>query len=218
MSNKNKLVPVPPKRFLRYIGILGFSVPIVLIIGTVYKGCEEVLHTISSYYHSVMGDFFVGALCAIALCMYAYKGYDNTDNVLSNLAGLCLLGVAWFPTSICNENLACIDYCDVDSIIGRMHYISATIFFLILAFFCIFQFVKGDEPFSKQKRKRNTVYYTCGALILISILSIAVRAFTNINFPLFDYSCYVFWAETVALWSFSTAWLIKGEVMLRDQE
>jgi len=217
---KDTLVPIPPKRLLRYIGILGFSIPIILIIGTVFKDCPFVLHSISTYYHSIMGDFFVGSLCAIALCMYAYKGYDDTDNVMSNIAAIGLLGVAFFPTSLCDTSLPCIHFCEEEPllIISRIHFTSAAVFFLILAFFCFVQFVKGEEPFTPEKRKRNFTYRVCGSLIILSILTIALRSlWSDKDIPILNADCFVFWAETVALWAFSIAWLIKGDVMLKDE-
>ena len=218
MPARDGLVPIPPKRLLKYIGILSFSLPLILIIGTVIGSeCDLILHSVSAYYHSVMGDFFVGALCAISFCMYAYEGYDSTDNIMSSIAGVALLGVAFFPTTVCGQIENCLDGNAESNLIGNIHYVSAAIVFLILAFFCLVQFVKGDKPFRKAKQKRNLIYRICGGLILFSILAIVVYSFyLKKQFPnLINFSL-VFWFEALALMSFSVAWLIKGEVMLRD--
>ena len=38
------------------------------------------LESISSYYHSVMRDIFVGSLCAVGTFLISYRGYDKRDN------------------------------------------------------------------------------------------------------------------------------------------
>jgi hypothetical protein len=61
-----------------------------------------------------MHNVFVGALCAVALFFWAYRGYkreeddkkiDIGDNRAGNLADLYALGVAFFPTYIGHEDL-----------------------------------------------------------------------------------------------------------------
>jgi len=41
---------------------------------------EITLYTISLYYYTGMRDVLVGALCAIALFMFFYKGHDKWDD------------------------------------------------------------------------------------------------------------------------------------------
>jgi hypothetical protein len=44
-----------------------------------------------------MRDWFVGALFAIAACLYLYKGFTPKENRLLNLAAVFAVGVAIFP-------------------------------------------------------------------------------------------------------------------------
>jgi hypothetical protein len=62
----------------------------------IFKG-EIPLFDISMYYYSGMRDVFVGALCAIGLFMFFYRGNDKWDNWMGNIAGFCAFCIAWFP-------------------------------------------------------------------------------------------------------------------------
>ena len=81
------------------VGWIGILLPFVLMTGLIVLFREKtVLKTISLYYHSDMRDLFVGALCAIALFLFFYKGYSKWDNRAANLAAFFALGIAFFPT------------------------------------------------------------------------------------------------------------------------
>jgi hypothetical protein len=47
-----------------------------------------------------MQDVFVGILWAVGLFLISYKGYDSTDNWVTNLSGIFAIGVALFPTIV----------------------------------------------------------------------------------------------------------------------
>ena len=84
----------------RAVGWIGILLPLVLVLGTfLITGERAVLKTISLYYHTGMRDVFVGSICAIALFLFFYKGYDRWDNWACNIAGFFALGIALFPTS-----------------------------------------------------------------------------------------------------------------------
>jgi hypothetical protein len=71
------------------VGWIGILLPLVLMIGAYLFINEPIaLKNISLYYHTGMRDVFVGVLCAIALFLFFYKGYDRLDNLAANLAGL----------------------------------------------------------------------------------------------------------------------------------
>ena len=64
MDTKNEIAdPISHKSILLLTGIIGFLLPILLILGSVVTSdCSVILPSISTYYHSVMGDAFVGLL------------------------------------------------------------------------------------------------------------------------------------------------------------
>src|SRR5215211_313347 len=71
------------------IGIIGFLLPFVLVIGTwiFARNFPYIRSSISSYYYSTMGDVLVGGLCAIGVFLISYKGYDSPASRLPFVAG-----------------------------------------------------------------------------------------------------------------------------------
>jgi len=188
------------------VGLIGMLVPFVLAAGvSVTSGSFGIERSISYYYHTAMGDVFVGAVCAIGLFLFFYRGYQTLDNVIANIAGLAAVGLAWFPT----------DGPDDFPASNTLHLIFAIIFFLSLAFFSLFLFTKSDpdRPKTAQKKRRNIVYIVCGSIMLLCLLLIIVGILAGIT----DRTTLVFWAETAALIAFGVSWLVKGEAFLADR-
>ncbi len=201
------------------VGILGISFPVIVVVGSVvFGGCEGIQSSISCYYHTNMRNIFVGILCAIALFLFAYKGYDKRDAIAGNLACIFALGVAFFPTSVAEPIIPCIPYPFENHIISSIHFISAGGFFLVIAYFSIFLFTKKDQNPTKMKLKRNKLYRICGYIILGCILLIAV--YSNCQ----RFNCCqglqkydpIFWLESMALWAFGISWLTKGNTIMTD--
>lgn len=222
-KNKNKKDPqlISYQTLRRAVGILGIAFPIVLLIGSIICcGCNEVQTSISSYYHTGMRNIFVGILCAIALFLFTYKGYDYRDSVAGDLACIFALGVALFPTSVTDAVTQCIAYPINNQIIGKIHYVSAAGLFLVLSYFSIFLFTIKDKEPTKMKLKRNIIYKVCGYVMLGCIVLIGLYSICH------DYDkckCLldiriVFWLEAIALWAFGISWLTKGNSILMDKK
>lgn len=190
------------------VGWIGILLPIVLMLGLYFFfRNEDMPSTISHFYFTSMGDVLVGALCAIALFMFYYTGFDKRDNILGSIAGFFALGVAWFPAT---------EHSGQMNTSGIIHNISAIIFFLCLAAFCLWLFCltkKGEEP-SQQKKKRNMIYKFCGVVIILCLIIMGLEIKFGLGLP-FNV---IFWGEAVALFVFGLSWLIKGEAFLKDQE
>jgi hypothetical protein len=202
------------------VGILGITFPVIVVVGSiVFGGCEGIQSSISCYYHTNMRNIFVGILCAIALFLFAYKGYDKRDDIAGDLACLFALGVTFFPTSIPESIIPCIPYPYENRIISSIHFISAGGFFLVIAYFSIFLFTIKDQNPTKMKLKRNKLYRICGYIILACILLIAVYSTCQ------RFNCCqglqkfdpIFWLETLALWAFGISWLTKGKTIFTDK-
>ncbi len=181
------------KSLRKTVGLIGILLPFILLIGGLCDG-YNLQPSISYYYHTNMGDVFVGALCAIALFLFFYTGYDNLDNILGNLAGVFALGVAFFPTS----------KLDGGDFIGTLHLIFAVTLFLLLSAFSLVLFTRGDKN-NPQKKKRNIIYRICGIVIILSITSVPLLLkFVDKS------SNIVYFAEATALIFFGISWLTKG--------
>jgi hypothetical protein len=188
------------------VGWIGILLPFVLVIGMslIFKG-DVIQKTISQYYYTGMRDVLVGALCAIALFLFFYKGYNKWENWTANLAGFFAVGIAWFPTT----------ETDPLDLAGKIHFLCAAIFFLILAGFAIFFFTRKELHPTRRKMERNIIYLVCGLVMIACLLAIMIyfNFFNTGNHG----SHFVFWAETVALEAFGISWLTKGGTLHPDK-
>jgi cytochrome bd-type quinol oxidase subunit 2 len=203
------------------VGFLGLFLPIVLFLGLRFiADCSDIQPSISDYYHTKMRDVFVGVLCAISLFLYCYKGYagDNRDNIAGTLASFFALGIAFFPTSFDGDSSCSISPATPNpEYISTLHFIFATAFFLVLAYFSLKLFTLGDSD-TIEKQTRNKIYIICGYIMLGCIGAIALYFFYLKNqYPNLKNYDLVFWFETIALWAFATSWLVKGELILKDK-
>ena len=189
------------------VGWIGLLLPFTLMFGVFLIFKEDLIQrSISYYYHTGMGNVFVGALCAVALFMFFYSGHDKWDDWAGNMAGIFALGVAWFPTTEVGST----------DLIGKMHLTFATLFFLTLAFYSLFLFTKkGSDP-TPEKLRRNIIYKICG-LIMIACL-IAMFVYFAFFKDSSSESSFVFWGETVALIAFGVSWLTKGGTLYPDKK
>jgi hypothetical protein len=193
----------------RAVGVIALALPFALSIPW-WLVCHHLQGSISGYYYTGMRNLFVGSLCAISMFMFCCRGYDRKDEVAGIFSSFCALGVAFFPTT--PDHCASKRQCEV----GTIHYIFAALLFLTLAVFCLYLFkmTAPNETPTRKKGQRNMVYTICGSVILVSVLAIAVCAFTHVKrrgiWPVAVF-------ETTSLLAFGFAWLIKGETFLKDE-
>ena len=206
----------------RAIGVLGISLPIIMVVGVlILTDCNAIQPSISDYYYTRMGSGFVGVMCAVALFLFCYKGYKK-DWIASKLACFFALVVVFFPTMGPDKANVC-NYLGRNSsnTASLIHYISATLFFLTLAFFCLFLFTKTSGNKTPEKIKRNRIYRFCGFTIIACIVLLALYSLA-IELKLWNIVSAVrgwkpiFALETLALWAFGFSWLTKGEFILKD--
>ena len=189
----------------RLLGIFGMLLPIVLVVFTGFTFQPSISH----YYYTYMGFVFVGFLCAFGafLILYKYKS-SAIDNWLTTVAGICALCAAFVPTSTGDRCL---------EIKCTIHFTSAALFFLLLAYMAYFRFTRSDKKPAErtsQKRRRNRVYRNCAVIIVACLLLLGVYYLFRFKHQ-WPYET-AFWLETIALEAFGFAWLIKGKVLMRD--
>jgi len=190
----------------KVVGWIAILLPFTLIAGEslLFNG-ERILFSISQYYYSGMRDVFVGALCAIALFLFFYRGHDKRDNWAGNIAGFAALGTAFFPTPEHGES----------SWLGVVHFICASCFFLTLAGFSLFLFTRKDTHPTREKLKRNKIHVVCGSCMIASMIAIII--YFNFFHAGNQKSSFVFWTETFALVAFGISWLTKGGTICPDK-
>ena len=166
--------------------------------------------SISAYYYTVMRDVFVGSLCAQGVFLVSYR-YRQRDALLSTIAGILIIAVALLPTSPVDPTPT-----PAQDMIGFVHLLCAGAFYLLLAYFCLFLFTRTHEdgtPPTPRKVLRNRIYRLCGVGVLIGVAGAGIFGLAGGDLPWQP----VFWFEALAGVAFGTAWLIKGEALLRDQ-
>ncbi len=203
------------------IGILGISLPFVVILGNTLLGqCPEIQPSISHYYYSVMHIVFVGTLCVLGGFLVSYRGKSNFENRISNFAGLFAFGVAIFPTDFLGYSES--DICHfikiekvVPPFVSWIHFGCAGLLFACFVIFCLNIFQESDENKTPdlKKLRRNYIYKICGigiALSILSIVTITILKSFEVKSDFFKHSTFVF--ETTSLLFFGSSWLLKGSL------
>lgn len=195
------------------VGIIGTSLPFVLVVGKWLLDGWGIQPSISDYYYTDMRNVFVGALCAIGIFLLSYRGYERADDIAGDLACGFAVGVALFPPTPPTGSSG------LDVFIGHVHLAFAAAFFLTLAYFCLALFTKTDptKRMTARKRQRNGVYRACGFTILACI-ALIVLDFSLLKNTGIQQLNPVFWLESAMVLAFGISWLTKGEAILADVE
>jgi len=237
--------PFNSKFFAASIGAIGFLIPASALLGTTFGLCD--FDSVSHYYYApAVGDLFVGYLFAVSALMFGYRGQHASEAILARFAAAFALGVAVLPTtgSGCQDTQfdarayvtweRNIDGSDGETLktaafntldlVGNLHFVSAGLLFLLLAFYAGFVFTRpspGQDPKnpSFNKRWRNRFYIASALVILTAVLVLGARAgylkwtdrMDDPDGP-WRQGNWTFRFEAAALCAFSLSWLIKGRL------
>ncbi len=213
------------------IGCLGWALPFILGFGGMLLAEPGLRSSVSAYYHTGLGDVFVGTIFAIGIFLFAYKGYEPKDDRAGDFACFCAIGLALFPTSpdmgdpsrgiglTLSPATA-----DILEKIAAAHFVFAAGFFLTLAYFSICLFTKSDREKSPEKSQRNSVYKACGYVMLLALALIALEvSIQKLKLLPEDTLSNItslhprFWLESIAMLAFGLSWWVKGEAILTDE-
>ncbi len=188
--------------------------------------------SISAYYHTGMGDVFVGTIFAIGIFLFAYKGYEPKDDRAGDFACFCAIGLALFytfpdmgdPSRGIGLTLSPATADILEKIIAGAHFVFAAGFFLTLAYFSLCLFTKSDREITPKKRQRNLVYKACGYVMLLALALISLEGLIQYLELLPDATLRTiesldprFWLESIAMVAFGVSWSVKGEAILTDE-
>jgi hypothetical protein len=189
------------------VGILAATLAPIVAIGYIIRGGHGIHGTISSYEHTNMDDYFVGAVFALGVLFLAYqykpqdRGY-RWDMILSNVASALAVGIALCPTDAGRAGKA-----PSHTVVGYLHLGFAGALFLLLAIFSLCLFTRTDDPAGnpahQPKIRRNRWYKLCGWVIVVACALAVVNDLANGGPKL------AFVSETVALLAFAGSWLVK---------
>src|SRR5690349_8598257 len=131
------------------IGWCGLLMPIVVRLGAwLWEGIPSNT-SISAYYYTSMRDVLVGTLAAIGVFLFCYRGPDKQDNIVTNVAGLCAIGIGLLPCEPEYHPVILARFANVLSPdcysnhgpLGFHIYVVAS-FFLLISYLTIFRFRK----------------------------------------------------------------------------
>lgn len=210
------------------IGIAGLLLPIIIALFPARKsGFLNLEPSISDYYYTDRGDILVVTLCILGVFLFTYKGYRRTERVLTIIAGISAIGVAFVPTKEtcknCEHSVHQLESGIFKFLIGtEWHFIFAAAFLLSLAIISIYYFTRSNpDSISQklvngqgtQKAKRNRVYRICGFTMIASVCIIGLYFIVDPDLNGFPV-VYVF--ETIAVWAFALSWFTKGQTLWPD--
>jgi len=207
---------------LAFIGVL---LPVAFIVGEAFfiGGRVSVRGSLSSYYHSPMRDLFVAALSVTGFMLLTYMaGQRNTyEYWLSTVAGVAVLGVAFFPTNRpgvgsgprcgdASEPAGCsaIQQHFGEAFTARIHFTCAAIFILSLALIA-FVFARQEKKFHNVKIA--FVQRVCGWAIFGAVAWVLLGNWVDLQIgPLTP----LYVGEIVAVWGFGLSWLLTARALL----
>lgn len=195
----------------RGVGFLSLTLPVVLVVGKLLLDGGGIQDSISAYYYTGMRDYFVGSNCAVGVFLLCHR-YQRTDNYLSTAAALFVVGLSLLPTTEPGTS-----HTSTQSAVGTVHFLCATLYFLLQAVFAFFLFTRTDPhlPPTRQKRRRNVLYRVCGIVIVVCLGLIGATNLVlseQVRHQLHS----LFWLESIATWAIAAAWLVKGGLFLTD--
>lgn len=206
----------------------GFVLPLLLVVGGIsswwwLKEALPVQDSLSAYYHAgnlcipsrgVYRDLFVGLLAAIGFCLIIYTGFGKLENWLLNIAGVSLLGVAFFSTDW--PNPAVLESCKLipgfephkaSLLLGlpvSIHNFSAVIFFFAITLVNFFTALNTVEIIPNRDKQRfwRSVFQVFRLIMPVSlgIVLLLLRGDKRL----------VLWVEWAGIWAFSFYWLLKS--------
>ncbi|MEM8984057.1 MAG: hypothetical protein AAGC71_13585 [Pseudomonadota bacterium] len=180
------------------VGIIAIALPWLVEFG---NGPDSLQSISASYWEGgAVRDLFVGSLYAIAAFLFAYKGKDIVDSVLSKLSSVAAVTVAMFPTSKPGVN---------SDGWFQVHETAAIALFLMLSYIVFASFLKPTWGHPGKTQIRAYIY---AATVLAVVGSIVVGVGAGLVTDADQIrDNFVYWAEFVALHAIGTAWLVSGK-------
>ena len=179
------------------IGWLGMLLPwiVVLLIGYFPE-------SISATWYTNACTVFMIILGSAAFLLISYKGYEKIDDILLTCSGIAGLGICLFPCAISYEHEKVGTFLIDSQVSNVIHFISAIIFFGLLAYNSFFLFTKGTGEPTKKKKIRDIIYRVCGVGMIGSFAIMLLPAFR----------IQVWLTETIALFFFAISFLTKADI------
>ena len=195
--------PTKPEIDHRTLKLLVGLIALSLANLTSFFADSKITSISESYYEGGWAQsIFVGFLFAIAAFLLAYNGLSRIEMVLSKVAAVAALGVALFPCG-------CSGHAET---VPHVHFASAAVMFLILAYFCYVFYERARRKGHTEANRRAFVYAVCGLAILASILALVFDTISggvlSAAIPRLVYYC-----ERAGLVAFGISWLTASRIL-----
>jgi hypothetical protein len=192
------------------VGFIALGLPLALLgYSWLAPGRHALPMSISAYYYTPMRNLLVGCLCAIGFFNLCARGYEWRDELAGFISSVCAFGAAFCPTFPPGPTTR------LEREMGALHNYFAELFFITLAFMCLFLFrtTARNRTVTRNKRRRNRVYTVCGIMMALSgVVDFVCHRMRPI--PMWGPVGSIFCCELVALEAFGVAWLAKGKTFL----
>jgi hypothetical protein len=185
-----------------WIGVLGISVPLLLLLNEAWlDGTWASRGSLSAYYHSGARDIFVGGLCCVGIFLVFYRIEGaRRINFWTSVAGAACLGVALVPTKAPSGAPQTPFQLEVGQLTLQYWHFGFAITFIVLLVPISWSYARGAST-----QAWRTYHHTCAVLIVGFCLYIAFSKVTGIG----EQQALLV-GETGAVWSFSASWLSHG--------
>jgi hypothetical protein len=195
--------PTKPEIDHRTLKLLVGLIALSLANLTSFFADSKITSISESYYEGGWAQsIFVGFLFAIAAFLLAYNGLSRTEMVLSKVAAVCALGVALFPCG-------CSGHAET---VPHIHFASAAVMFLILAYFCYVFYKRARGKGHTEANRRAFVYAASGLAIIASILALVLDTLSG-GVLTAAIPRLVFYCERTGLVAFGISWLTASRVL-----
>lgn len=179
------------------IGTLGMLLPWIVVLLT-----GGFPHSISATYYTNACTAFMIILGWASGILICYKGYELIDDIILTCSGISGLLICLFPCASSSAGDKVGTFMIDQGISNTIHFVSAVIFFGLLAYNSFFLFTKSSGEITEKKKIRNIIYRVCGVGMIASFLILLLP----------DFKIKVWLMETIALTFFGVSFLTKADV------
>ena len=194
----------------KFLAWCGFWLPIVSVLfGLPFmdKNGPDFWCSISATYYATSGDIMRFVLGIFGFFLILYAGYDLGDDITCTFSGAMALLIIVFPCKTDAAGLTTGIFNLPTDISHVIHCIVAALLFGSFAYMIGFRFTKSDMLVrTTGKKKRDIVYFVCAIIIVLAMGSQAITSFLGVKWMTIV-------NETIMLWSFSTAWIVKTGIV-----
>lgn len=202
------------------IGILALAMPTLVKFGGWWFEGISWSHSISTYYYTGMRDVFVATLVLVGVLLACHRGPGGwRDNYTASIAGLSAIGIGLFPTApsfpdFVHTKYSCMDTqgaCYLPSGLVGYHMYFVVVFFALSFYLVYFRFSANTaENPGLRKIARNRIYKASGFLMALCFVAIGVLHWRYEGASIFI-------PESIAVVVFAFAWMVKGQLLLKDK-